>query len=154
MERTSFLLSVKPGTTSRSQVNRSQLKNPSVHSSPTLYAPGTAAPTLITIPPGTFVNSTHLSYTFVCSLCITSNSVAFSPTASTIKLGWSLSNQNVTNPASTTAATFKFHNVGYGSYTLDFADAKSSSYSSWTLLGNATTKISKKLNLCKFIHID
>ncbi|KAK5661628.1 hypothetical protein OQA88_9728 [Cercophora sp. LCS_1] len=78
---------------------------------------------------GTFVNSTHVSATFVCGGCI--NSDSFDPTASaTQEFAFAYSTRAVQNPSSD-GAVLSPHNTNgelYGTFGVDIASAKSSSY--------------------------
>lgn len=55
------------------------------------------------IPNGTYVNSTHWTYTFLCSKCIQTDKTTFAPTDTAPSIGYAL-NANApsqkTNPAS------------------------------------------------------
>lgn len=88
---------------------------------------------------GTFVNSTHLSYTYLCARCITGDSLSFAANASSITLGWSLSANAVMTPESAVNATLKFHNTGYGSFDLDLENAKSADYGKWAAEASNST---------------
>ena len=101
-----------------------------VRASPTDYT-SNAPLSMTPIASGTFVNATHMSYTFLCSGCITNDAMTFDSSASTINLGWSLANAAVTNPGSAEGASFMYHSVGDGQYSLDLDAAKSSQYESW-----------------------
>jgi len=52
-----------------------------------------------TIEKGTFVNTTHFSYTFLCSGCITGDILSFSNTATAQVMGWAYADTAVTSPA-------------------------------------------------------
>ncbi|KAH8591065.1 hypothetical protein B0O99DRAFT_598369 [Bisporella sp. PMI_857] len=109
---------------------RSSFRFATTHAPPTVY---TSRPSLQLSPitNGTYINSTHFSYTFLCTSCITNDSLTFSPNASTISLGWARSTNAVNNAGSATGATFQFHNVGQAIYTLNLTAAKNANYSTW-----------------------
>ncbi|TVY82268.1 Cellobiose dehydrogenase, partial [Lachnellula suecica] len=87
---------------------------------------------------GTFVNSTHLSYTFLCSGCIGLNT-SFDATATEITLGWALGTDAVTTPASASAAGFTYHDGGFGNFGLTLSSATSADYSTWAAIASNKT---------------
>jgi len=101
-----------------------------VRASPSPYTSSSSL-SMTPIASGTFVNGTHMSYTFVCSGCITNDAMTFSSNASTIQLGWSLADAAVDNPGSAEGASFVYHSVGDGTYSLDLEAARSAKYESW-----------------------
>lgn len=56
-----------------------------------------------TIDNGTFVNSTHFSYTFLCSGCITGDSLTFSDDETGTVFGWAYADTAVTTPSDTSS---------------------------------------------------
>jgi len=81
-----------------------------------------------------------MSYTFLCSGCITGTALSFSANATDPTIGWAISSKAVTNPSSSSGATLQYHDVGYGDFGLDLTSAKSASYASWaSMAGNTST---------------
>ncbi|TVY58442.1 Cellobiose dehydrogenase [Lachnellula cervina] len=60
---------------------------------------------------GTFVNSTHLAYTFLCTGCMGLD-LSFAGNSTSITLGWALGTKAVTNPSSASTASFAYHDGG------------------------------------------
>ena len=91
-----------------------------------------AALSLAPIANGTFVNSTHFSYTFLCKGCVGSSVTqrTFNLTTDNVITGWAMSSTTPTNPSSASAAVPAFHN-SFGLFGLIVADTKSASYSLW-----------------------
>lgn len=114
----------------------SSLRETSGYTSPTVFS--NTSVTLSPIANGTFVNSTHISYTFLCSGCITGDAYSFDATSSSIVLGWAVSSSAVTDSTSLSGASFQFHNVGYGEFVIT-ADARSAYYSTWAAMATAST---------------
>lgn len=84
---------------------------------------------------GTFVNSTHLSYTFLCKGCIVDDVTSLKSASPT--LGWAISSRapaTVTDPAS----ALNFHSAGFGEFGVDVAGAKSASYAQWASWASTT----------------
>ncbi|KAL1637316.1 hypothetical protein SLS58_009325 [Diplodia intermedia] len=96
------------------------------------------AVTLTTIPEGTFVNSTHYSYTFLCSGCVTGDSGAFDVTGTTGVLGWAFSKTAPTSPSSV-SATLNYHAAGFGAFGMTIADAESADFATWSKLATGTS---------------
>lgn len=85
---------------------------------------------------GTFVNSTHLSYTFLCEGCIVANKTSFANTNPI--LGWAISAENPTTVSDPESA-LSYHAAGFGQFGLDLASAKSAQYAQWASWAAATT---------------
>ncbi|KAL0257681.1 hypothetical protein SLS55_006844 [Diplodia seriata] len=96
------------------------------------------AVTLTTIPEGTFVNSTHYSYTFLCSGCVTGDSGAFDVTGTTGVLGWAFSKTAPTSPGSA-SATLNYHAAGFGAFGMTIADAESADFATWSKLATGSS---------------
>ncbi|KAE9373549.1 hypothetical protein N431DRAFT_504192 [Stipitochalara longipes BDJ] len=97
---------------------------------------------------GTFVNSTHLLYTFLCTGCITGTALSFSANTSEPTISWAVSSKAVTNPSSSSGATLQYHDVGYGDFGLDLASAKSASYASWASMASNTSTTDSGNSTC------
>ncbi|KKY20827.1 putative cellobiose dehydrogenase [Phaeomoniella chlamydospora] len=108
------------------------------YSTPAVYSGNvTASP----ITNGTFINSTHLSYTFVCSGCIVGPTTTFSASYSSYIFGYAVAGTNPTDPTDATSA-LSYHDQGYGEYTVELSNATSASYAawaSWATVSNTTT---------------
>ncbi|KAF7863803.1 hypothetical protein EAF04_006768 [Stromatinia cepivora] len=110
------------------------LRETSGYTSPGAYANTTAQ--LLPIANGTFVNSTHMSYTFLCQACI-GNTYTMASGASQVIVGWALGNGTVTNAASATDATFTYHGTGYGDFGIETSSAANSNYATWAAMASA-----------------
>ncbi|GJC87227.1 cellobiose dehydrogenase [Colletotrichum liriopes] len=82
---------------------------------------------------GTFVNSTHFSYTFLCENCINDKT---SLTGESPVLGWAFSDTSP-SPASDPAAALNYHSAGFGQFGLDIAGAKSAKFETWSKYAEA-----------------
>ncbi|KAG9522168.1 FAD/NAD(P)-binding domain-containing protein, partial [Aureobasidium melanogenum] len=78
---------------------------------------------------GTFVNSTHFSYTFVCNGCITGESDSFPNTVKGNAFGWAYSSDAPAKPSAADTA-LNMHS-GFGAFAIIFANSSSASYSTW-----------------------
>ncbi|EQB53832.1 GMC oxidoreductase [Colletotrichum gloeosporioides Cg-14] len=78
---------------------------------------------------GTFVNSTHFSYTFLCSNCV--DSTATTLAGESPILGWAFSDTSPTTP-SDPASALNYHSAGFGQFGLDIASAKSAKFEEWS----------------------
>ncbi|KAK6613489.1 linoleate diol synthase [Botrytis cinerea] len=112
------------------------LRETSGYTSPGAYANATAQ--LLPIAKGTFVNSTHMSYTFLCQACI-GNTYTLAAGASQVVVGWALGNGTVTNAASATGATFSYHGTGYGDFGIQTANAANDNYATWAAMASAAS---------------
>ncbi|KAG2415949.1 hypothetical protein HFD88_007141 [Aspergillus terreus] len=112
----------------------STLRKTSTYANPDVFS-GDAS--LTAIPDGTSVNSTHLTYTFLCSGCIVGSPTTFSASDETYFLGWALSKTNPTTPSSP-SSVLPYHAAGFGSFKMLFSDAKSSKYSTWAAMAKST----------------
>ncbi|KAI9648095.1 hypothetical protein NHQ30_002724 [Ciborinia camelliae] len=112
----------------------SSLRETSGYTSPGAYANTTAQ--LLPIANGTFVNSSHLSYTFLCQSCI-GNTYTFASGASQVILGWALGNGTVTNAASSTDATFTYHGSGYGDFGIETANAVNENFAKFAAMASS-----------------
>ncbi|TGO50415.1 hypothetical protein BCON_0184g00200 [Botryotinia convoluta] len=112
------------------------LRETSGYTSPGAYANATAQ--LLPIANGTFVNSTHMSYTFLCQACI-GNTYTLAAGATQVVVGWAFGNGTVTNAASATDATFSYHGTGYGDFGIQTASAANDNYATWAAMASAVT---------------
>lgn len=93
---------------------------------------------LLPIANGTFVNSTHLSYTFLCQGCIIGGTTTFAATDETPVLGYAVSSTDPTDVSdSSTALTY--HDAGFGEYGVVAASAQSANFETWASWASATT---------------
>jgi cellobiose dehydrogenase (acceptor) len=83
-----------------------------------------------------------MSYTFVCGGCIMGNALSFTPSSTSLVIGWAFSQNTVTDPSSASGATFVYHEAGYGDFGLTVSGAQSASYATWASMAtvsNSTT---------------
>ncbi|KAF5018458.1 hypothetical protein F66182_9555 [Fusarium sp. NRRL 66182] len=90
------------------------------------------------IPDGTFVNSTHISYTFLCEGCVLEKQTSLTGESPVVGYAWS-----ETNPAdpSDPASALTMHDAGFGQFGLDIANAKSAKFAQWAALAQAPTPV-------------
>jgi hypothetical protein len=110
------------------------LTTSSQYGSPTV---ATGAFTQTPIANGTYVNSTHWTYTFLCSKCIQTDGTTFKATDTVPSLGFAL-NTNApaqkTNPASSLSK-----HTAQGQAAFDLSKAKSDKFAVWK--GYAVPKV-------------
>lgn len=83
---------------------------------------------------GTFVNSSFLSYTFLCEGCLdASMGLGAAATAGTAEMGWALGSKAVRNPE-TSAGILAFHDEGEGGFDAKLSEAKSAEFDKWAAL--------------------
>lgn len=87
---------------------------------------------------GTFVNSTHFSYTFLCKGCIVGGTTTFTNADEIPVLGWALSTSDPTTP-SDPASELPYHDAGFGLYGQPAAAAKSAKYETWASWASPAT---------------
>ena len=112
--------------------------NPAVYDATTVSA--------LPIANGTFVNSTHFSYTFLCKGCIVGGTTTFTKTDETPVLGWALSSSDPTTPSDPTSE-LPYHDAGFGLYGQNAAAAQSAKFETWAswasaAAGNGTAPVS------------
>ncbi|KAL4894435.1 cellobiose dehydrogenase [Aspergillus ambiguus] len=112
----------------------STLRKTSTYANPDVFS-GDAS--IVEIPDGTSVNSTHLTYTFLCSGCIVGSPTTFSASDDTYFFGWALSKSNP-NTASSPSSVLPYHAAGFGSFEMLLSQAKSSKYSTWASKAQST----------------
>ncbi|KAL9105921.1 MAG: hypothetical protein Q9227_008981 [Pyrenula ochraceoflavens] len=105
------------------------------YASPDVYS-GNA--TTSPIAKGTFVNTTHLSYTFVCGNCILGNLQTFASTDAQYTLGYAVSGTNPTDPTDS-ASELSYHAEAYGEYSMALSNATSADYDMWAAMASAAT---------------
>jgi cellobiose dehydrogenase (acceptor) len=106
----------------------SSFRETSAYSNPDVYSNSTIS--ALPIANGTFVNSTHLSFTFVCQQCVTGGSTTFDFSDGSGALGLAVSSSNPTTPSDASTALV-YHDVGSNIYVANFTAAQSSQYSTW-----------------------
>ncbi|KAH7082967.1 hypothetical protein BKA63DRAFT_140684 [Paraphoma chrysanthemicola] len=94
-------------------------------------SPAVAAGTFTQTPiaNGTYVNSTHWTYTFLCSKCIQSDGTTFKATDSAPSLGWVLNAQAPAQRANAAASVSKHSSQGQAIF--DLSKARSSKFETW-----------------------
>ncbi|TWU71844.1 hypothetical protein ED733_002739 [Metarhizium rileyi] len=86
---------------------------------------------------GTSVNSSSLTYTFLCEECL-DEALELVATAATgtAKMGWALGSNKVENSASP-AAMLNFHHLGFGGFQAQLAEARSAQFDQWATMAGA-----------------
>ncbi|KAI4731360.1 FAD/NAD(P)-binding domain-containing protein [Aureobasidium sp. EXF-10728] len=102
------------------------VREASGYTTPPVY---TGNATTIPIANGTFVNSTHFSYTFVCSGCITGDADSFPSTVKGNAFGWAYSSDAPAKP-SVADTDLNLHS-GFGAFAVIFANSGSALYDTW-----------------------
>lgn len=102
--------------------------NPPVYDATTVSA--------LPIANGTFVNSTHFSYTFLCKGCIVGGTTTFTANDTNPVLGWALSSSNPTTPSDPTSG-LPYHDAGFGLYGQPAAAAQSADFETWASWASA-----------------
>lgn len=102
--------------------------NPGVYDNSTVTA--------LPIANGTFVNSTHLSSTFVCQGCIIGGTTTFAATDSAPVIGYAVSTSNPTTVSDSSSALV-YHDAGSNEYGFSTTSAQSASYATWASWGKA-----------------
>ncbi|KAK9772253.1 putative Glucose-methanol-choline oxidoreductase N-terminal domain-containing protein [Seiridium cardinale] len=108
----------------------SAYSNPDVYTNTTLSA--------LPIANGTFVNSTHMTYTFVCETCVIGGSTTFDFSDGTGALGFAVSSSNPTTPSDSSSALV-YHDVGANIYVANFTAAESAQYETWASWASAVS---------------
>jgi hypothetical protein len=92
-------------------------------------AVATGAFTQLSIPNGTYVNSTHWTYTFLCSKCILTDKTTFTPTDATASIGYAVNAaapSQKTNPASSVGK-----HTSQGQVVFDLKKAQNTGFDAW-----------------------
>ncbi|KAB8207806.1 hypothetical protein BDV34DRAFT_233707 [Aspergillus parasiticus] len=113
----------------------SSLREAQSYTNPDVYS-GDAS--LEEIPDGTSINSTHLTYTFLCRSCVVGTPTTFGKDMDSYFFGWALSKTSPKSPASSDA-TLNYHAAGFGSFQMVLSDAKSAKYSTWASKAKASS---------------
>lgn len=103
--------------------------NPSVYTNTTM--------TMLPIANGTFVNSTHFSYTFVCQGCVVGGQTTWDFTEDTAPMGWAVATSNPDTP-SDSSSTLTYHDVA-NIFVANLTASQSSQYETWASWGSAAT---------------
>lgn len=111
----------------------SSYANPAVYTDTTVNA--------LPIANGTFVNSTHLSYTFLCSGCIIGGTTTFAATDSSPIIGYAISTSNPTTVSSSSSALV-YHDAGSMEYGFSASSAQAANYATWASWASAATSSS------------
>ncbi|KAL2075246.1 hypothetical protein VTL71DRAFT_189 [Oculimacula yallundae] len=106
------------------------------YTSPAVYTNSSLS--LLPIANGTFVNATHMSYTFLCKGCITGDTMTFKADSEMIVVGWAMSKTAPKNPSSADSATFVYHEAGFGAFGLALNLAGSADYEKWASMATAS----------------
>ncbi|KAF7924533.1 hypothetical protein EAE99_006481 [Botrytis elliptica] len=104
------------------------------YSNPDVYTSTKVA--ALPIANGTFINSTHLSYTFVCQSCVIGGSTTFDASSVLATIGYAVSSSTPTNPSNSGSA-LSYHDVGANIYNLNLTAARSAQYSTWASWASA-----------------
>lgn len=104
------------------------------YANPGVYENSTV--TALPIANGTFVNSTHLSSTFVCQGCIVGGTTTFAATDSAPVIGYAVSTSNPTTVSDASTALV-YHDAGSNEYGFSTTSAQSASYATWASWGKA-----------------
>ena len=114
----------------------STFRTAGAYANPAVYDVNTVS--ALPIANGTFVNSTHFSYTFLCKGCIVGGTTTFTKTDETPVLGWALSSSNPTTP-SDPSSELPYHDAGFGLYGQKAAAAQSAKFEIWASWASAAT---------------
>lgn len=103
--------------------------------------PGASSIKLSPISQGTFVNSTHVVATFVCGGCMTADSFTAANASGQGLLAYAYSSVAVANPSSpdTQLSDHTTGNEPYGSFTMNFAEAKSAQYATYAAMAGSAS---------------
>lgn len=110
------------------------LRKTTSYTNPDVYD-GDAA--IVEIPDGVVVNSTHLTYTFLCEGCVVGSPTTFSKNADTYVFGWASAKTSPSTPDSSDAA-LSYHAAGFGTFEMLLAQAKSGKYATWAGMAKAS----------------
>ena len=78
---------------------------------------------------GTYVNSTHWTYTFLCQKCIQTDGTTFKITDTTANIGYAV-NANAPSQKSNAASSVSKH-TAQGQVEFDLSQAKSDKFDTW-----------------------
>lgn len=86
---------------------------------------------------GTSVNSSLLTYTFLCEGCLDASlGLGAAATSGTVEMGWALGSNAVQNPASP-SAVLNFHDRGFGGFDAILSQARSAQFDTWAAMAGA-----------------
>lgn len=107
----------------------------------------TAEPvTLSPISAGTFVNSTHVSATFVCGGCINGDSFKATDAAPTFSYAYSKTAVADPTNVNTRLSDHTGNGEPYGPFTVTLSDAESATYTQWASLATASNSTASTSN--------
>lgn len=109
------------------------------YANPAVYS--NSSVTALPIANGTFVNSTHLSSTFVCQGCIIGGTTTFDATDSAPIIGYAVSTSNPTTVSDASTALV-YHDAGSNEYGFSTSSAQSANYETWASWGSAAATTS------------
>jgi cellobiose dehydrogenase (acceptor) len=115
---------------------KSSIRKANGYATPPVY---TGNVTTTPISNGTFVNSTHFAYTFVCNGCITSDQDSFPNTVEGNAFGWAYSPNAPEKPAAEDTA-LNLHSA-FGAFAVIFANSSSASYDTWASWAESSTPV-------------
>ncbi|KAL4724630.1 hypothetical protein ACLX1H_008072 [Fusarium chlamydosporum] len=84
------------------------------------------------IPDGTFINSTHVSYTFLCEGCVVDKVTTL--TSENPIVGYAYSTIAVEGTPSDPEAALSYHGAGFGQFGLDIKAAASAKFADWAAM--------------------
>ncbi|EXL58346.1 hypothetical protein FOCG_01889 [Fusarium oxysporum f. sp. radicis-lycopersici 26381] len=102
--------------------------NPDVYTNTTVKA--------TPIPDGTFINSTHVSYTFLCEGCVVEKTTSLTGESPVVGYAWS--SIDVDTPSDPESA-LSYHGAGFGQFGLDIKKAASAKFATWADMAKETT---------------
>lgn len=108
----------------------SSYANPDVYTNTTVKA--------TPIPKGTWINSTHASYTFLCEGCVAEKVTSL--TAESPVVGYAWSTIAVDAPADPEAA-LNYHGAGFGQFGLNIKEAASAKYADWAAMAEESAPV-------------
>ncbi|KUI55306.1 Cellobiose dehydrogenase [Cytospora mali] len=114
----------------------SSFREATAYSNPPVYSNSSVS--ALPIANGTFVNSTHVSYTFLCKGCILGGSTTFTATAEDAALAYAVASTSPSTISDSTSA-LTYHDSGFGDFSVVTADAKSSDVATWASWASAST---------------
>ncbi|KLP05448.1 Uncharacterized protein Y057_5644 [Fusarium fujikuroi] len=104
------------------------------YANPDVYTNSTVKAT--PIPDGTFINSTHVSYTFLCEGCVVKETTSLTGESPVVGYAWS--SIDVDTPSDPESA-LNYHGAGFGQFGLDIKKAASAKFATWAAMAKETT---------------
>ncbi|OCL14594.1 iron reductase domain protein [Glonium stellatum] len=95
----------------------------------------TGAFSMTPIAKGTYINSTHFSYTFLCKACILADGTTFTANATSGVLGWALSTAAPSTKSSHSSALNR--HSAQGNFGVQLSAAMSNNYDQWAAMAAA-----------------